>query len=112
MGALKIDCYCNEKQMGKIIDMVAAHLYDSDRGDVADFDDVIDDMRICAQFDTYMDVVNLRISEVLDSDWDLLYEDTAVFTSRLRAILNDYNRNGKESGCQAHHVLADRWDEL
>ncbi len=111
MGALKIDCYCNEKQMEKIVGMVAGHLHDSDRGDVADFDDMVDDMRICVQFDTYMDTVNLRISEVLDSDWDLLYEDTAVFTSRLRTIVDDYNRNEKEAGYQAHHVLDDRWNE-
>ncbi|NDV79320.1 hypothetical protein [Dysgonomonas sp. 511] len=105
MGALKIDCYCNENQMEKIVRMLSAHLRDADRRDVADFDDVMEDVRVCVEFDTYMDVVTLRSAEVLDSDWDLLSEDSAVLASRLRSLLEEYNRNHKESIYQAHHVL-------
>lgn len=108
MGALKIDCYCNETQMKRIVDMVTKHLTESDRSDISDFDDVIDDVRVCAEFETYMDIVALKTAEVLDNDWDLLDEDSAVLTSRLRLLLKEYNRNTKEIVYQAHHVLKDR----
>lgn len=108
MGALKIDCYCDEHQMKKIVDTVTEHLSDSGRYNIANFDDQIGDVRVCVEFDTYMDTVKLKVSEVLDSDWDLLYEDTAVLTSRLRSVLTDYNKDNKEIRYQAHHVLKDR----
>lgn len=108
MGALKIDCYCNETQMEKMVSMVTKHLSQSDRSEISDFDDVIDDVRVCAEFETYMDSVVLKTAEVLDSDWDLLDEDSAVLASRLRSILDEYNRSNKEIIYQAHHVLADR----
>ncbi|MBK5722535.1 hypothetical protein JGH11_16800 [Dysgonomonas sp. Marseille-P4677] len=108
MGALKIDCYCNETQMEKIISMVTKHLNESDRTEVSDFDDVIGDVRVCAEFESYMDSVVLKAAEVLDDDWDLLDEDSAVLSSRLRAVLEEYNRNDKEVLYQAHHILKDR----
>ncbi len=108
MGALKIDCYCNEKQMEKIVNMVVDHLNSSDRTEISDFDDVIDELRVCVEFDTYMDKVCIKTSEVLDNDWDLLDEDTAVLASRLKSVLKDYNRNRQEALCQAHHVLNDQ----
>lgn len=109
MGALKIDCYCNEKQMTSIIKSVTSHLYNSDEMDVADFDDVIGDIRVCVSFDAYMDTVNVKASEILDDEWDLLYEDTAVLTSRLKPIIEEYNRNGREAGEQASDILEDRF---
>ena len=105
MGALKIDCYCNERQMEKIVTLVAEHLSDSDKGDIADFDDVVGDVRVCVEFEAYMDTVQLKTSEILDNDWDLLYEDSAVFTSRLRTVVSEYNRTQKDFRYQAHHVL-------
>jgi len=112
MGALKIDCYCNEKQMEKIVGMVAGHLNDSDRSEIADFDDQVGDLRVCVEFETNMDEVTLKASEVLDADWDFLPEDSAVLTSRLRSVVSDYNRSQKEMRYQAHHVLKERGQEL
>lgn len=109
MGALKIDCYCNEKQMEKMVKMVANHLNDADRREIHDFDDIIGEVRVCVEFDNYMDSVRIKNAEVLDNEWDLLYEDSAVLTSRLRGIVHEYNRNAAESAYQAHHVLKDRW---
>lgn len=108
MGALKINCYCNEQQMEKIVRLVTRHLNDSDRTDIADFDTLIGDVRICVEFETYMDTVQLKTSEVLDRDWDLLDEDSAVLASRLRPVLDEYNRNHREAFAQAHHVINDR----
>lgn len=104
MGALKIDCYCNERQMSNIVNMVVNHLNNADLSDVSDLDDVVDGVRICVEFDSYMDTVKLKSSEILDSDWDLLYEDTAVFTSRLKSIMNNYNRSNKASLKQAADI--------
>lgn len=108
MGALKINCYCNEQQMERIVRLVTYHLNDSDRTDIADFDTLIGDVRICVEFETYMDTVQLKTSEVLDRDWDLLDEDSAVLASRLRPVLEEYNRNHREAFAQAHHVINDR----
>lgn len=108
MGALKIDCYCNENQMSNIISLLTKHLSNADRSDIDDFDDVIDDLRICVEFETYMDTVQLKTSEILDSDWELLFEDTAVFTSRLKSVLDNYNKTRKEAVYQAHHIISDR----
>jgi len=110
MGALKIDCYCSENQMEKIVGMIARHLTDADRSEIADFDDVVGNIRVCVEFETHMDTVSVKASEILDSDWDLLYEDSAVFTSRLRTVIDEYNRSQNDYKCQAHHVLQDRWE--
>lgn len=109
MGALKIDCYCNEKQMASLVKAVTGHLYESDRSEIPDFDDVINGVRVCVEFETYMDTVQLKTSEVLDGDWDLLYEDSAVLTSRLRAIVDEYNRNENEACEQSREILSDRY---
>ena len=50
MGALKIDCYCNEKQMASLVKAVTGHLYESDRSEIPDFDDVICGVRVCVEF--------------------------------------------------------------
>ncbi len=110
MGALKIDCYCNEMQMEKILKMVSNHLSESDGREVADFDDMIGDVRVCVEFETYMDSLELKSSEILDSDWDLLYEDSAVLTSRLRTVVDEYNRCRRDFNYQAHHVINEQWD--
>lgn len=112
MGALKIDCYCNEKQMTSILKSVTSHLYDSDEMEIIDFDDIIDDIRVCVSFDAYLDSINVVSSEVLDNEWDLLYEDTAVLTSRLKPIVEEYNRNGREAGEQASNILEDRFTHI
>ncbi len=112
MGALKIDCYCNETQMDKIVMLVTKHLSESDRADIADFDDVIGEVRVCVEFDAYMDTVALKTAEILDREWDLLDEDSAVLASRLRSVLREYNRTHKEICYQAHHILKDRWQDL
>lgn len=109
MGALKIDCYCDEKQMAGLVKAVTSHLYDSDRSEIADFDDVISNVRVCVAFDTYMDTVQLKTSEVLDNDWDLLYEDSAVLTSRLRNVVNNYNCSEHEACEQSRAVRDDRY---
>lgn len=108
MGALKINCYCNETQMEKIVKSVSKHLHNSDRSEIADFDDTIGEVRVCIEFDTYMDKVILKTSEVLDTEWDLLDEDSAVLSSRIKQLLTDYNRNHREAIYQAHHVIKER----
>lgn len=109
MGALKIDCYCNEKQMSTIVKLIQTHLSDTDDDEVADFDDVIDGVRVCVEFNTYMDSVSVKASEVLDSDWDVLYEDTAVLTSRLKRVVDNHNKNNNEAVRRARQIGKDEW---
>jgi len=109
MGALRINCYCNESQMTSIVNTVTSHLHNFDSSDIPDFDDVIDDIRVCVEFDSYPGAVFVETSEILNADWDVLYEDTAVLTSRLKEIVSDYNRSNNEAYSQAMEI---RKDEL
>jgi len=109
MGALKnylpIECYCTEAQMTKIIKVVTNHIYDSGMRDISDFDDSIDNVRVCVDFEPYLDKLEIKASEILDKDWDILYGDSAVFTSRLRPLLQEYNREQKELKNQSADFL-------
>lgn len=96
MGVLKINCYCDEHQMDSIIDYAEKHLTQADHISLTDIDKEFDNLRICIEFEVFMDTVKIRSAEVLDSEWDLLYEDTAVLNSRLYPIVNEYNRNHAE----------------
>lgn len=112
MGALRnilpIECYCSEKQMSAIVKDITRHLYDSDHLSLSDFDDVIGNIRVCIEFETYLDKVELKSVAVLDSDWDEFYEDTAVLTSRLNSIIKDYNKRHKELTSQSEDIFNDR----
>ena len=110
MGALKIDCHCNETQMSNIVNSVLRHINNSDRREIPDFDDTIGYVRVCVEFDSYLDIVSIRSSEVLNSDWDLLYEDTAVFTSRLNRLVEDLNNRSKEATKQGFEILKDKME--
>lgn len=108
MGALKIDCYCSEVEMNKILKHVIDHIDRCLDGEVADIDEVIGDIRLCVDFDCYMDELRVKASEILDSDWDQLYEDTAVLTSRLKPVIESINRNNKESIAQCWQIRNDQ----
>lgn len=110
MGALKIDCHCNETQMSNIVNSVLRHISNSDRSEIPDFDDTIGDVRVCVEFDSYLDIVSIRSSKVLNSDWDLLFEDTAVFTSRLNRLVEDLNDRSKEATTQGIDILKDQME--
>lgn len=113
MGALRnylpIECYCNEVQMEKIVKTITTHIYSSHMTDISDFDDNIGDVRVCVEFEPYLDKLEIKASEVLDSDWDLLYGDSAVLTSRLNPILKDYNRGQKELLRQSSDILSEMY---
>ena len=110
MGALKRDCHCNETQMSNIVNSVLRHINNSDRREIPDIDDTIGYVRVCVEFDSYLDIVSIRSSEVLNSDWDLLYEDTAVFTSRLNRLVEDLNNRSKEATKQGFEILKDKME--
>lgn len=100
MGALRnylpIECYCSEAKMNKIVKAITAHINDSQVSDISDFDDSFGDLRVCVDFEPYMDKLEIKAAEILNRDWELLYGDSAVLTSRLNPILKDYNREQKE----------------
>ncbi len=104
MGALKIDCYCNEHQMQDILNYTCNYLNYTDHINLNDIDREFEDIRVCISFEVFMDTLRLRSAEILDTDWDLLYEDTAVLNSRLQNILRDYNHNHAELTAQARQI--------
>ncbi len=108
MGALKIDCYCSETQMANIVNAISRHLNDSEINDISDFDDTIGGVRVSAEFYSQFGEVYLEKSEVLDSDWDLLYEDTAVLTSRLKNVISEFNRSNNELTSQSADIRQDQ----
>lgn len=104
MGALKIDCYLNESQMDNIVKHVEKHL----ANDWDDFDDTIEGVRVCASFDKFLDKISIKQAEILDADYLLLEEDTAVFKSRLTAIVRAINLSEQESINQAKEIRNDQ----
>lgn len=96
MGALKINCYCNEWQMSEIIAYADRHLTNTDHISLNDIDREFGDIRVCINFEVFMNTIKIKSAEILDSDWDLLYEDTAVLNSRLQNIIQQYNREHAE----------------
>lgn len=112
MGALKINCYCSETQMSNIVKEVTAHLSKYDGYDISDYDNTIDGIRVYVEFESYLDTLHLKTSEILDNDWELLYEDTAVFTSRMKSIVDDYNRENKEGIFQSEEIYKDQLESI
>lgn len=112
MGVLKIHCYCDEVQMDAIVRHIADYLYSTDRYSLSDVDEEIEGMRVCVDFEVFMDTIRLQLAEVQDADWDTLYEDSAVLTSRLRKMLADYNSDRRESIRQAREIRRDQLSAL
>lgn len=112
MGVLKINCHCDESQMDTIIGHIADYLYQTDRYTLGDIDEEIADMRVCVDFDVFMDTIRLKSAEVQDSDWETLYEDSAVLTSRLQSLLRDFNSDRREAIRQARQIRRDQLNSL
>lgn len=108
MGALKIDCFLTESQMEKIVKRVSDHIASFSPEDIEDFDDEIEGVRVCVDFESYLDMIELKASEILDSDYDVLFEDTAVFTSRLSKVVNTQNNDNIAAINQALQIREDQ----
>lgn len=108
MGALKILCYCDEMQMERLVDRIADHLSASSHTDIENIDETIGNLRLCVDFEVFMDKLGITSAEVLDSEWDVLYEDTCVLNSRLRPIIDEYNRSRKYLYRQARDIRSEQ----
>lgn len=112
MGVLKIDCFCDEVQMDKLTGYISEYLYNTDRLSIEDIDEEHDGVRICVEFDIFMDKVRLKNAEILNEEWDLLYEDSVVFTSRIRKILETYNEYNRNMRKQAIQIRNDKSNDI
>lgn len=108
MGALKIDCLLNETQMDNIVGQVANHMYSADCYSISDFDDTIHDVRVCVEFNFYLDKREIKSVVIFNSDWDELPEDSAVFLSRLRKTLQDISKENRASLKQQINIREDQ----
>ena len=112
MGALKIDCYCNEKQMNEILDTIVNYLTTMDRNELCDIDEEIGGVRVCIDFEIFMDIVKVKAAEILDNNWELLFEDSAVLASRLRPLMKAYNLDHTQLVAQSKNIKRDQLAEL
>ena len=112
MGALQINCYLSESQIASILKEVECKLYAATPKDIDDFDDEIHGVCVLIDYSKFLDDVSIETSEILNSDWEILYEDTAVFTSRLKGIIDDYNQLNKESYRQSLEIRNDQLKEI
>ena len=101
MGALKIYCHCDENLMNKVLEHVVNHLSIHQQIDLSDIDCELEDIRLCIDFEVFMNTLKIKSAEILNHHWDLLYEDTAVLNSRLKPVLSVYNSSNKELTYQA-----------
>jgi hypothetical protein len=106
MATLKINCYCSEEQMQIIIDRVLHFISIHDIDDLPDFDDTIEGVRVCVDFNYFLGKISIKESgaEILNSDWDILNEDTAVFSSRLKEELEKLNIENEKRYRQALEI--------
>lgn len=107
MEALKILCYSSEIQMNSFVDHVADYLSLTDHASITNIDEVMDEVRLCVEFEVFMDRVIVKSAEILDADWDVLYEDTCVFNSRLRPVIEAYNRSHAQQLRQAMNIRSE-----
>lgn len=101
MEALKIFCYCSEKQMNSLVDHIAEYLTVTDHSSINNIDEEFYDVRLCVDFDVFMDQISIKSAEILNDDWEVLYEDTCVLNSRLRPLIQSYNQSHKQLVRQA-----------
>ena len=61
-------------------------------------------IRVCVEFEIEgFDTLAIKVAEILNSDWDLLPLESAIFKSKLEGVVSDFNRNYKEAikqGCE------------
>lgn len=108
MAVLKLNCFCDEVQMNRIVWHVTDCLCSGDMDSLSDIDEEVSGVRVCVDFEVFMDVVKIKSAEILDEDWELLYEDSAVLTSRLNKVLEAYNRENKEALRRAKQIRSDQ----
>jgi hypothetical protein len=114
MGALKINCFLDEIQMDDILKYVGTSINNSDIYDIEEIQEELFGVIVCVRFIYDFDPVNpemtiLGVGEslILDDDWDELYEDTAVFTSRLKEIVSFYNKRRRAALKQGMQIMDD-----
>lgn len=120
MAAQKIQCFTTEKQMDEALKLVQAELNKTDIKDISDIDKVMiysnnghrTEFRVCVEFDIYADSIWLKQAEILNSDWDVLIEDTAVFQSRIKTLIGITNEANKELFVQSVEIRKDQLQSI
>lgn len=116
MAAQQIQCFTTEKQMDDALKLVLAELGKSDINDITDIDEVLiyrnnghnTEFRVFVEFDLSLDTIKVKQAEILDSDWDVLFEDTAVFQYRIKTLAGVTNEANKELFKQGVEIRKDQ----
>ncbi|MDR2995564.1 MAG: hypothetical protein LBV11_17435 [Bacillus cereus] len=113
MPLLTISCQLSESQMNNIVDSVIKHINENDYRDIPEFDKILHGVDVYVTFQYITDTVSLECACISDSYWgDTIYEDTAVFTSRLNEHLRHFNILNKEQIRQALDIQKEQKEEL
>lgn len=113
MGAPKIIAtYCNTLQIKQFVNRVTDHIHRFDLQDMPDMDEIVFNVRICVDFDDMPDKLRIKTAEVLDQDWDLLPEDSIIFSSMLQPIVDEYNCNHRQAIAQCRQIRKDEIEGL
>jgi len=98
MGTLKIDCYLSESQINAIVRNIDKHITDFRDFGINNFEGLYtNDTHVFVDFEPLsLNCLELKSVEVLNDEYDLLEEDTAVLKSYLKPIIKNYN-DGIES---------------
>lgn len=120
MAAQQIQCFTTEKQMDDALKLVQAELNKTDIKDISDIDEAMiysnnghrTEFRVCVEFDIYADSIWLKQAEILNSDWDVLIEDTAVFQSRIKTLIGITNEANNELFVQSIEIRKDQLQSI
>lgn len=116
MNTMTIPTQISKSQLDDILSSVLAQCILTDYADI-DFE--IHNVRVEAQFDCTLGNYSIAkdaqdprkerlMATILDSDWDILPNDTVVFQYRLREMLDELNKESKSSLGQAREIRKDQ----
>lgn len=107
---VEIKCFLTQEQIENVVGYVSKSL-PNNLENLSDIDELMYDnaIRVCVDFEIgIFGDLEIKAAEILNSDWDVLKSDSFALSQRLEAIVNDYNRQYKESYNQAIEIRRDQ----
>lgn len=103
---VQVFCEIPQSYIEEAVKNVSATL-SSQIEDLNDFDEPMfsGKIRVCVEFEILsFDTLAIKVAEILNSDWDLLPLESAIFRSLLEVNVKEFNRNHKEGLKQGYEI--------
>lgn len=108
---VQIMCVLTQKQIEDVVNYVSKSLPNNLKDDLSDIDELMynDSIRVCVDFGIgIFGDLEIEAAEILNSDWDVLENDSFAFSQRLKTVIEDYNLQHKGAYNQAIEIQSDQ----